>query len=113
MNSKMQNKQNQLIERITDQHPVVGGHTRKTTRYCEGGIAKIWPTVSLIAEFISMKFFNIRFWLSGLIHIGFGLGTYFIEPGFSIPAIICSIIFFALDEITKKNSPSSSTNLPR
>ncbi|MFE4133606.1 hypothetical protein [Peribacillus sp. YIM B13482] len=69
--------------------------------------------VSLIAEFISMKFFNIRFWLSGLIHIGFGLGTYFIEPGFSIPAIICSIIFFALDEITKKNSPSSSTNLPR
>ncbi|KRF64347.1 hypothetical protein ASG99_21180 [Bacillus sp. Soil768D1] len=69
--------------------------------------------VSLIAEFISMKFFNIRFWLSGLIHIGFGLGTYFIDPGFSIPAIICSIIFFALDEITKKNSTSSSTKLPR
>ncbi|MDF9759516.1 hypothetical protein OKW24_001289 [Peribacillus simplex] len=38
MNFKMQNKQNQLIERITDLHLVVGGHTRKTTRYCEGGI---------------------------------------------------------------------------
>ncbi|SNT56757.1 hypothetical protein SAMN05444672_1564 [Bacillus sp. OK838] len=43
MNFKMQNKQNQLIERITDQHPVVVGHTGKTTRYCDGGIAKIWP----------------------------------------------------------------------
>ncbi|WP_342602772.1 hypothetical protein [Peribacillus sp. FSL E2-0159] len=63
--------------------------------------------VSLIAEFISMKFFNIRFWLSGLIHIGFGLATYFIDPGgFFIFAIICSIIFFALDEITKVYSTS-------
>ncbi|MBU8878218.1 hypothetical protein BGM26_04320 [Bacillus sp. FJAT-29790] len=62
--------------------------------------------VSLIAEFISMKFFNFRIWLSGLIHIGFGLGTYFIDPNFLIPAIICSIIFFALDEITKKKSTS-------
>ncbi|MBT2646794.1 hypothetical protein J7E52_08670 [Bacillus sp. ISL-34] len=58
--------------------------------------------VSLIAEFISMKFFNIRFWLSGLIHIGFGFATYFIDPGgFFISGVICSIIFFALDEITK------------
>ncbi|MFJ5763694.1 hypothetical protein ACIQAA_32320 [Neobacillus sp. NPDC093182] len=62
--------------------------------------------VSQIAEFISMKFINIRFWLSGLIHIGFGFGTYFIAPDFSIPAIICSIIFFSLDEITKKYSTS-------
>lgn len=63
--------------------------------------------VSLIAEFISMKFFNIRFWLSGAIHIGFGLATYFIDPGgFFIFAVICSIIFFALDEITKANSAS-------
>lgn len=69
--------------------------------------------VSLIAEFISTKFFNIRFWLSGLIHIGFGLSTYFITPDFFIPAFICSIIFFALDEITNKYSTSSCTNLPR
>ncbi|MFF2457722.1 hypothetical protein [Peribacillus simplex] len=56
--------------------------------------------VSLIAEFISIKYFNIRFWLSGLIHIGFGLATYFIDQGgFFIFAVICSIIFFALDEI--------------
>ncbi|PLT29055.1 hypothetical protein CUU66_15515 [Peribacillus deserti] len=60
--------------------------------------------VSLMAEFISMKFFNVRFWLSGFIHIGFGLLTYFIYPGFFIPAIISSIIFFAIDEITKKSS---------
>jgi hypothetical protein len=63
--------------------------------------------VSLIAEFISMKFSNIRFWLSGFIHIGFGLATYLIDPGgFFIFAVICSIIFFALDEITKLYSAS-------
>ncbi|MGE1103206.1 hypothetical protein [Peribacillus simplex] len=70
--------------------------------------------VSLIAEFISMKYFNIRFWLSGSIHIGFGLAAYFIDPGgFFIFAVICSIIFFALDEITKIYSASSWTNLRR
>jgi len=52
--------------------------------------------VSLIAEFISMKFANIRFWLSAGIHIGFGLVTYFIVPEFTIPAVICSVIFFTL-----------------
>ncbi len=58
--------------------------------------------VSLMAEFTSMKFFNIRFWISGFIHIGFGLATSFIDPGgFFISAVICSIIFFALDEITR------------
>ncbi|MFA1712233.1 hypothetical protein ACDX66_10995 [Peribacillus frigoritolerans] len=62
---------------------------------------------SLFAEFISMKFFNIRFWFSGFIHIGFGLATYFIVPGgFFLFAVICSIIFFALDEITKLYSTS-------
>lgn len=61
---------------------------------------------SLIAEFISIRFFNIRFWLSGLIHIGFGLGTYFIIHDLFMPAIICSVIFFVLDEITKKYSTS-------
>ena len=70
--------------------------------------------VSLIAEFISIKYFNIRFWLSGLIHIGFGLATYFIDPGgFFIFAVICSIIFFALDELTKVYSTSYWTNLRR
>ncbi|MBT2668330.1 hypothetical protein J7J00_23095 [Bacillus sp. ISL-4] len=70
--------------------------------------------VSLIAEIISMKYFNIRFWLSGLIHIGFGLATYFIDPGgFFIFAVICSIIFFALDEITKLYSAFYWTNLRR
>ncbi|WP_191274085.1 hypothetical protein [Neobacillus kokaensis] len=58
--------------------------------------------VSLIAEFISLKFCHIRFWLSGFIHIGFGLGTFFMAPDFYIPAIICSIIFFIFDEIGKK-----------
>jgi hypothetical protein len=57
--------------------------------------------VSLIAEFISMKFSTIRFWLSAGIHIGFGLVTYFIVPEFTIPAVICSVIFFTLDEIIR------------
>ncbi|MCK1992135.1 hypothetical protein GW626_17425 [Peribacillus muralis] len=56
---------------------------------------------SLLAELISIRFFAIRIWLSGFIHIGFGLITYFIMPGLFIPAIICAILFFALDEITK------------
>ncbi|MFJ7362914.1 hypothetical protein ACIQWQ_02190 [Peribacillus frigoritolerans] len=57
---------------------------------------------SLFADYISMKFSKIRFWFSGFIHIGFGLATYFIAPGgFFLFAVICSIIFFALDEITK------------
>lgn len=62
--------------------------------------------VSLIAEFISMKLFKIRFWLSGFIHIGCGWLTYFLFPGFFIPAIICSVIFFVLDEITRKKFDS-------
>ncbi|MGA9224992.1 MAG: hypothetical protein WB217_01475 [Mesobacillus sp.] len=62
--------------------------------------------VSLIAEFISMKFANIRFWLSAGIHIGFGLVTYLFVPEFTIPAVICSVIFFTLDEIIRKRSIS-------
>jgi len=62
--------------------------------------------VSVIAEMISMKFFHFRIWLSGFIHIGFGFGTYFLLSDFLIPAIICSIIFYALDEITRKCSIS-------
>jgi hypothetical protein len=54
---------------------------------------------SIIAELVSMKFSNYRFWVSGFLHIGFGLATYLIEPGFFIPAFICSVLFFAFDEI--------------
>jgi hypothetical protein len=58
---------------------------------------------SMIAEFVSMKFSPFRFWLSGLIHIGLGAITYFILPGFSIPAVCCSVIFFTLDERIRKD----------
>lgn len=58
---------------------------------------------SLIAELISKKFAAFRFWLSGLIHIGFGLVTYFIFPGFSIPAVCCSVIFFIVDEKMRRD----------
>lgn len=57
--------------------------------------------VSLMAEFISEKLIHFRFWLSGLIHIGFGFGTYLFVPELSVAAMICSIIFFTLDEIFK------------
>jgi len=60
--------------------------------------------VSLIAELISIKFSTIRIWLSGAIHIGSGLATYLFVPEFTIPAVICSVIFFALDEIIRKGS---------
>lgn len=53
---------------------------------------------SLVAEGISMKVLRSRRWVSGLIHIGFGALTYFIYPGFSLPAVCCSVIFFLWDE---------------
>lgn len=59
--------------------------------------------VSLIAEWISMRFSQIRFFLSGILHIGFGLVTYLIAPFFFIPALIYSIIFFGFDEVTRRN----------
>jgi hypothetical protein len=54
---------------------------------------------SIIAELVSKKLSNYRFWVSGFIHIGFGLATYLIEPGFFLPAVICSVLFFAFDEM--------------
>ncbi|MEH7180587.1 hypothetical protein [Neobacillus vireti] len=60
--------------------------------------------VSIIAELTSNKFLNYRSLISGFIHIGFGLGTFFIEPEFFIPAIVCSVIFFALDEKTSRTT---------
>ncbi|MFS0634284.1 hypothetical protein AB1K84_00145 [Mesobacillus foraminis] len=60
--------------------------------------------VSLLAESISIKYSAWRVWVSGFIHIGFGVAAFFVAPGFWIPAIICSLLFFTFDEITRKKS---------
>ncbi len=51
---------------------------------------------SVFAEFISIRFPKVRFWLSGLIHIGLGMLTSF------LPAVICSALFFLYDELTRR-----------
>jgi hypothetical protein len=59
--------------------------------------------VSLFSDFITSKLRSSRFYVSGLLHIGFGLLTYFI--GFGILMIFptfCSIIFFLIDEFLRK-----------
>lgn len=58
--------------------------------------------VSLLAEFLSIKFLDYRLIISGFIHIGFGFVPSIFELVLFTPAIICSIIFFALDEMTRK-----------
>ncbi|PLR95734.1 hypothetical protein [Bacillus sp. T33-2] len=65
--------------------------------------------VSLLADFVSQKFKKIRILVSGLIHIGLGSITYFIFPHFFAYFIMmCSIIFFVLDEITRRKSKSET-----
>lgn len=58
---------------------------------------------SIAAEMISKRFMGNRFWVSGLIHIGFGGLTYFYHPGFSVAAVCCSVLFFMLDERIRRN----------
>ncbi|CAN7173416.1 hypothetical protein [Rossellomorea sp. LjRoot5] len=60
--------------------------------------------VSLVAEYISIKFSSMRPWVSGVIHIGLGAITYFIFPGLSLGAISCAVIFFIIDEVLYKKS---------
>ncbi|QFT87558.1 hypothetical protein FIU87_02740 [Bacillus sp. THAF10] len=57
---------------------------------------------SLLAEYISERFFSIRFLVSGLILLGFGLASYLLMPEFMLFAFICSVIFFFFDEVTRR-----------
>lgn len=66
--------------------------------YCLFGNLFYGLPASVIAELVSNQFDRARVWVSGFIHIGMGLATYFILVDFFVPAAICSIIFFALDE---------------
>ncbi len=63
--------------------------------------------VSLLAEYISMRFSSMRLWISGIIHIGFGAFTYFIFPGFSVAAMCSAVIFFIVDERIRRNNRDS------
>jgi hypothetical protein len=59
--------------------------------------------VSMVAELLTRKLpRRYRIVTSGFIHFGFGLLTYFFEVGIALPAIICSILFFTIDEFLRK-----------
>ncbi|GAA2701673.1 hypothetical protein GCM10009865_10110 [Aeromicrobium ponti] len=59
--------------------------------------------VSLLAEFISSRMPNNRAWVSGMIHVGFGLLTSLISLSFGLVAAICAILFFLHDEFARGN----------
>lgn len=58
--------------------------------------------VSMIVEFISTRIPFSRALISGIILVGFGLMTFLISLPFGLMASVCSVIFFALDEITRR-----------
>ncbi|WP_226679108.1 hypothetical protein [Mesobacillus jeotgali] len=63
---------------------------------------------SIIAELVSRNFKKYRAFVSALIHIVFGLFTAvfglsdYLEPSVFILPTLCSIIFFLIDEYTRK-----------
>jgi hypothetical protein len=59
--------------------------------------------VSLLAEVISSRVPNNRAWVSGVIHVGFGLLTSLISLSFGLVAAICAILFFLHDESVRGN----------
>ncbi|MCS0673444.1 hypothetical protein [Cytobacillus firmus] len=77
--------------------------------YCSIGIFSYGIPSSIIAELVSRRSSRFRTLISGIIHIGMGLftgviGIYsdMIEPGFYAISTICSVIFFLLDELTRR-----------
>ncbi|WP_436373741.1 hypothetical protein [Cytobacillus sp. BC1816] len=77
--------------------------------YCSIGIFSYGIPSSIIAELVSRRSTRFRTLISGIIHIGMGLftgviGIYsdMIEPGFYVIPTICSVIFFLLDEFTRR-----------
>lgn len=65
--------------------------------------------VSLLSDSITTKLKTSRFYASGLIHIGFGLLTYFIGLGLIFPTL-CSVIFFLIDEFLRKRESIKRTD---
>lgn len=68
---------------------------------------------SIIAELVSNRYQKYRAWLSGIIHIVFGLFTAIFglfdgpDAGIFILPTICSIIFFLIDEFTRRRLKES------
>ena len=60
--------------------------------------------VSLLSDFISEKFINIRLFLSSVIHIGLGMVPFIFKDWgiIGIASLICSIIFLITDEFMKR-----------
>ncbi len=64
---------------------------------------------STIAELVSKRYQKYSVWVSGIIHIGFGLFTAIfglfdgVDAKVFILSTICSLIFFVIDEVTRKD----------
>lgn len=58
--------------------------------------------VSLIAEWVTLRLKFFRLILSGLIHIGFGLITFGFSGDLFIFIVICSVLFFVIDEVLRR-----------
>ncbi|WP_335871840.1 hypothetical protein [Bacillus sp. 2205SS5-2] len=84
------------------------------------GILGYGLPVSIIAELVSKKFIKYRACVSGIIHICFGLFTAIfslfdeVYVGVFILPTICSLIFFLVDEVTRRRLKESHStfNLP-
>ncbi|WP_043932593.1 hypothetical protein [Bacillus sp. EB01] len=72
---------------------------------------------SIIAELVSKRYLEYRALVSGLIHIGFGLFTAifslvdYLNPSVFILPTICSIIFYLIDEVTRRRLKESHSNV--
>lgn len=56
--------------------------------------------VSIVSDLITKKLKTSRFYASGLLHIGFGLVTYFFGLELLL-ATMCSLVFFLIDELLR------------
>jgi hypothetical protein len=59
--------------------------------------------VSFLSDYFTIKLVKFRFIVAGFIHILFGFLTTFIIGGFGIFAGVCSLLFFLLEELQRKN----------
>ncbi len=58
--------------------------------------------VSLFSDFVTAKIKGFRFFLAFIIHIGFGLGSFFFLGPLMIVATLLALLFFLIDEVLRK-----------
>lgn len=62
--------------------------------------------VSLFSDFITINVKKYRLHLSFLLHIGFGLITFFFLGPLMVLATLCALLFFLIDEFSRKKEDS-------